>query len=67
MANIHSFADPLRSREETARILNMSTRTLIRLEKEGRAPQLTRLSERCMGYRDSAIKSFLDSLTKQTA
>jgi predicted DNA-binding transcriptional regulator AlpA len=55
--------DFVRSRKETAQILNMSTRTLARLEKTGNAPSRTQLSERIIGYRDSAIREFLDSKT----
>ena len=55
--------DFVRSRDETAKILNMSTRTLARLEKTGNAPTRTQLSERICGYRDSAIRQYLDSKT----
>jgi predicted DNA-binding transcriptional regulator AlpA len=55
--------DFVRSREETAKILNMSTRTLSRLEKSGQAPRRTQITERVIGFRDSAIKEFLDSKT----
>ena len=55
--------DYLRSRKETAKILNTSTRTLARWEKLGMAPRRTQLSERIFGYRDSSIKEFLDSKT----
>jgi predicted DNA-binding transcriptional regulator AlpA len=55
--------DYVRSRKETAEILNMSTRTLARLEKVGNAPSRTQLSERIIGYRDSAIREYLDSKT----
>ena len=33
------------------------------MDKEGRGPAKTQLSERVIGYRDSAIKAFLDSKT----
>jgi len=55
--------DYLRSRKETAKILNTSTRTLSRWEKLGNAPRRTQLSERIFGYRDSAIREYLDSKT----
>lgn len=55
--------DFVRSREETARMLNMSTRTLHRLEKAGKAPRMTRITERVIGYRDSSIREFLDAKT----
>jgi predicted DNA-binding transcriptional regulator AlpA len=58
--------DFVRSRKETAQILNMSTRTLARLEKLGNAPRRTQLTERICGYRDSAIREYQDSKT-QTA
>ena len=57
------YIDFVRSRKECAEILNMSTRTLARLEKTGNAPARTQLSDRIFGYRDSAIREFLDAKT----
>ena len=55
--------DFVRSRAETAKILNTSTRTLARWEKLGMAPRRTQLSDRIFGYRDSSIREFLDAKT----
>jgi predicted DNA-binding transcriptional regulator AlpA len=55
--------DRVRRRDEAAEILGISTRTLMRLEKAGNAPARVQLSERVIGYRDSAIRAFLDSKT----
>jgi predicted DNA-binding transcriptional regulator AlpA len=63
MAENNNYVDFVRSREETAKILNTSTRTLSRWEKLGMAPRRTQLSERIIGYRDSAIREFLDAKT----
>ncbi len=57
--------DYVRSRKETAEILNMSVRTLARLERDGRAPRRTQLSDRLCGYRDSAIREYQDARTVQ--
>ena len=56
--------DYVRSKKETAKILNMSVRTLARLEKQGRAPRRTQLTDRICGFRDSAIREFLNSKTQ---
>jgi predicted DNA-binding transcriptional regulator AlpA len=53
--------DYVRRRNEAAKILGMSTRTLARLEKEGRAPKRVQLSDRIYGFRDSAILEYLNS------
>jgi predicted DNA-binding transcriptional regulator AlpA len=56
--------DYVRSKKETAKILNMSVRTLARLEKQGRAPRRTQITDRICGFRDSAIREFLNSKTQ---
>jgi predicted DNA-binding transcriptional regulator AlpA len=55
--------DYVRSRKETAKILNMSVRTLARLEKQGRAPRRIQITDRICGFRDSAIREFQDAKT----
>jgi predicted DNA-binding transcriptional regulator AlpA len=59
--------DYVRSRQETAKILNISVRTLARLEKQGRAPRRTQITDRIVGYRDSAIREFQDARTAGVA
>jgi predicted DNA-binding transcriptional regulator AlpA len=59
----NNTVDFVRSRSETAKILNVSTRTLARLEKQGRAPRRTQITDRICGYRDSAIRQYLDART----
>jgi predicted DNA-binding transcriptional regulator AlpA len=53
--------DRVVSRAETAQLLNMSVRTLTRIEKAKAGPQRTYVSQRLFGYRESAIREFLDS------
>ena len=48
----------VRSREETARMLNMSTRTLHRLEKASKAPRMTRITERVIGIATAQSENF---------
>jgi predicted DNA-binding transcriptional regulator AlpA len=55
--------DYVRSKRDTAKILNMSPRTLDRLEKKGRGPRRTQVTDRIVGYRDSAIREFQDART----
>ena len=55
--------DYVRRRDEAAKVLGISTRTLARMEKLGKAPQRTQITERCFGYRDSVLKDFLNSRT----
>ena len=50
-------------REEAARVLGISTRTLTRLEKIGKAPPRTTISERCFGYRQSSLTEYLNQRT----
>ena len=55
--------DCVRSRKQTAQILGVSVRTLSRMEMRGEAPPRIRVTERVIGYRDSAINEFLTSRT----
>lgn len=55
--------DYVRSRKETAKILNMSVRTLARREQIGQAPRRTQITDRIVGYRDFAIREFQDART----
>jgi predicted DNA-binding transcriptional regulator AlpA len=55
--------DYVRRRDEAAKILGISTRTLARMEKNGKAPARTQITDRIVGYRDSAIRAYLDSKT----
>jgi predicted DNA-binding transcriptional regulator AlpA len=59
--------DYVRSRRDAARILGVSVRTLDRLDRLGNAPRRTRITDRLVGYRDSAIKEFLDARTAGAA
>jgi predicted DNA-binding transcriptional regulator AlpA len=52
--------DFVRSRKDTAKILNVSERTLSRMEAMGKAPRRTQISERCHGFRQSHIDEFLN-------
>jgi predicted DNA-binding transcriptional regulator AlpA len=53
--------DYVRSRKQTAARLNISLKTLQRMEKRGEAPPRVRITDRTCGYRDSAIEQFLKS------
>jgi len=55
--------DYVRSRQETARILGISLRTLQRMEARGELPPRIRVSDRIFGYRESAINQFLSART----
>ncbi len=55
--------DYVRSRQETAKLLGVCVRTLRRMEQRGEAPARTKITDRIIGYRDSAIKKFLDART----
>jgi predicted DNA-binding transcriptional regulator AlpA len=52
--------DYVRNRRETAKILGVSVRTLRRMEARGDAPPRVRITERIIGFRDSAIDAFLE-------
>jgi predicted DNA-binding transcriptional regulator AlpA len=47
------------SRRDTAAALNISVKTLERLEARGEAPRRVQISERRFGYPTSEIESFL--------
>jgi predicted DNA-binding transcriptional regulator AlpA len=51
--------DCVRTIKETAAILGIGEHTLRVMIREGRAPQVTRLSARRIGIRDSARESWL--------
>lgn len=55
--------DYVRPRKETAKILGVSTRTLRRMEVRGQAPARVKITDKIIGYRDSAINEFLKSRT----
>jgi hypothetical protein len=55
--------DRVRSRAETAARLNMSTRTLHRLEQRGEIRRV-QVTQRIIGFRDSEIERFLDARTR---
>jgi predicted DNA-binding transcriptional regulator AlpA len=63
MSENTNAVDYVRSRRETAERLNLSVRTLSKLERLGQAPRRTQITERVIGYRDSAILEYLDSKT----
>ena len=55
--------DYVRRKKEAAKICGLSPRTLDRLTKLGKGPARTKITDRIVGYRDSAIKAYLDSRT----
>lgn len=55
--------DCVRSRKQTAAIMGISVRTLSRMELRGEGPPRIRVTERVIGYRDSAINEFLTART----
>jgi len=55
--------DYVRTRQETAKILGISVRTLTRMENRGEAPPRVKISDRIVGYRSSAIDEFLNART----
>ena len=54
-------AEKVRSQRETAQLLNVSVTTLQRMEARGEAPKRIKISDRRIGYTDSAIHEFLIS------
>ena len=63
MTTANNAIDYVRRKNEAAKICGVSPRTLDRLAKLGKGPARTRITERIIGYRDSALKTFLDSRT----
>lgn len=61
MTEMNTPIDYVRSRKETAKILNISMRTLRRMELRREAPAKIQISDNRVGYRDSAIVTFLNS------
>ena len=55
--------DYVRSRRETAQRLGVSVKTLRRMETRGQAPARVKITDRIIGYRDSAINAFLNART----
>ncbi len=53
--------DRIRTRDEFAAILSISTRTLARMEERGVLPPRIRVSDRRFGYRESDIARFISS------
>lgn len=53
--------DRIRTRQEVAEILSVSTRTLARMEDRGDLPRRIQITARRMGYRESDIRAFIDS------
>jgi predicted DNA-binding transcriptional regulator AlpA len=55
--------DPIRTRSEAAQMMRISVRTLKRMEAQGRMPPRINITERIFGYRDSALRAYLDART----
>jgi predicted DNA-binding transcriptional regulator AlpA len=53
--------DRIRTREEFAAILSVSTRTLARMEGRGELPPRVQVSDRRIGWRSSDIEKFIQS------
>jgi predicted DNA-binding transcriptional regulator AlpA len=53
--------DYVRTRQETAAMMGISVKTLTRMESRGDAPARMQITERIVGYRQSAIDQFLNS------
>ena len=58
--------DRVVSRQETASILNVSTRTLRRMELRGELPRV-QITERCFGHRLSHIEQLIAARTGRVA
>ncbi len=59
--------DRIRTRQEVAALLSISTRTLSRLEDRGEMPPRIRVSDRRYGYRESDIRAFINSRSGRAA
>ena len=53
--------DCIRSRKEFAQRLNITTRTLDRMDMAGELPPRVQISERRVGYRESDIARFIST------
>ena len=53
--------DCIRSRKEFAQRINVTVRTLDRMEAAGQLPPKVRISDRRVGYRESDIASFIST------
>lgn len=62
MSDQKTSIDYVRSRQETARILGVSVRTLRRMEVAGLL-RPTQITQRIRGFRDSVINQFIQSRT----
>ena len=54
------------SREEAARLVDVSSDTWDRMEKRGETPPITRLSQRRIGYRVIDLRKWLDGRREVT-
>ncbi len=59
--------DRIRTRQEVADLLSISTRTLSRLEDKGEMPPRIRVSDRRYGYKESDIRAFIDARSGRAA
>jgi predicted DNA-binding transcriptional regulator AlpA len=59
--------DRIRTRKQVAEILNISTRTLTRMESRGELPPRVRITERIFGYRDSDLNKWLEARKSEAA
>jgi predicted DNA-binding transcriptional regulator AlpA len=53
--------DRIRTRQEFAELLAISTRTLDRMEKRGELPRRVNVTDRLVGYRESEIAKFISA------
>jgi predicted DNA-binding transcriptional regulator AlpA len=60
---MHNITDPILSEEDLANWLDTSRPTLQRQRSDGSGPPFIQLSERRIGYRKSAIESWLAERT----
>jgi predicted DNA-binding transcriptional regulator AlpA len=57
------FSDRVHTRKRAAEILGCSVKTLTRIEKTGDLRRV-QISPRIVGYRDSALRQYLDQKTR---
>ena len=60
---MNNLFDPILSEEELAKWLDTSRPTLQRQRSDGSGPPFVQLSERCIGYRKSAVEHWLEART----
>jgi|SRR5437763_17011494 predicted DNA-binding transcriptional regulator AlpA len=63
MVTMHDLADPILSDREYRAWLNLSAPTAQRQRSDGSGPPFIQLSERRIGYRQSAVERWLESRT----